>query len=552
MRVPVNSKRAARSPLRTKSVGGTSVHSGASVQAPVGGWDAFSPLAAMPQDRAIVLDNWFPEPGYVRVRRGHQIHAGGMGTGPVQSLLVYNGLATSANKMFAAANNALYDVSASGDATITTVTGTANNRWQSVNFTTSGGHFLFCVNGADNPRTWNGSVWASPSITGITATDAINVNVHKARIWLILKDSLTVAYLGTNAVSGAASTFPLGSVMDKGGYIVAMGTWTHDGGSGADDYAVFVSSRGQAAVYQGTDPASTGTWSLVGRYDLGAALGYRCLTKVAGDLAYLSIDGVLPFSLAKGVDRGAAASVAITTNINNAMNAAARSYASNFGWELCPYPKGTAAILNVPISEGDTQHQYVMNTLTGAWCRFTGQNANCWAVFGDNLYFGGNEGLVNRADYTALDITSPVNAQGQGAYNFYNSKGTLKQFKMLQPILTTDASARPAVGISTDFKDNATLGTPTSGQTISAVYDAAVWDSDVYAIESRTVADFTSVTGLGQAASIHFRARTGRESGVSIWGVSDWGRDEWSYSISGDTVMQLNSFNVIYEQGGVF
>lgn len=519
--------------------------------APTGGWDAKSPISSMPEDRAIVLDNLFPEQGYVRVRRGHQIHAGGMGSGAVQSLMVYNGLTAASSKLFAATNSAIYDVTASGNATITTVTGTANNRWQSVNFTTSGGHFLFCVNGADDPRTYNGSAWATPSITGITATDIINVNAHKGRLWFILKDSLTAAYLGTSAVSGAASTFPLGNIMDKGGYLVAMGTWTSDGGNGPDDFAVFISSRGQAAVYQGTDPASADTWSLVGRYDLGAPLGYRCLTKVAGDLAYLSIDGVLPFSLAKGTDRGAAAAVAITTNINNAMNTAARSYSGNFGWELCPYPKGTAAILNVPISEGDTQNQYVMNTLNGAWCRFTGQNANCWAVFNDNLYFGGNTGFVCQADKTALDITTPIDAEGQGAYSYYGTKGTVKQFKLLQPIITTDASARASVGISTDFKDNAVLGTPASGETGSAVYDSAVWDTDVYAVEDRTIAEYTPVSGLGQAGSIHFRTRTGRESGVSIWGVSDWGEDQWSYSISGDTTMRLNSFNVVYELGGV-
>jgi hypothetical protein len=179
-------------------------------------------------------------------------------------------------------------------------------------------------------------------------------------------------------------------------------------------------------------------------------------------------------------------------------------------------------------------------------------NANCWAVFNDNLYYGGNDGRVYRADTTALDLATPIDAVAQGAYNYYKMQGSLKQWKMLQPILTTDSSSRPAVGISTDFKDNASLGTPTAGQTISAVYDSAIYDTDVYAVEGRTIADWTSVQGLGFAGSIHIRARTGRESGVSIWGVSDWGRDQWSYTISGDVTMNLNSFNVIYERGGVF
>lgn len=552
MRVPANNMRAARSPLRQKSAAAAPVYSSASVQAPVGGWDAVHPLAEMPPERAVTLINWFPGPGYLSVRRGSQIHAAGLGSGVVESLLVYNGTTVAASKLFGCANASIYDATSAGTVGAADVTGLSSNRWQHVNFTTSGGHYLWACNGADSPEMYDGSAWSNPTITGITASQIVNVNVHKNRLWFVLKDSMDAAYLPTDSIQGTATKFPLGAVMGKGGYLVAMGTWTHDGGNGPDDYAVFLSSRGQAAVYQGTDPSSSSTWSLVGVYDLGSPLGYRCLTKVSGDLAIISVDGVLPFSLARGVDRGADATIAITTNINNAMNTAARAYGSNFGWELCPYPKGTAAFLNVPVFQGQEQQQYVMNTLTGAWAQYTGWNFNCFAVFNDDLYGGGNDGRVYQADTTALDVTTPIDATGQTAWSFYRTRGTLKQFKMLQPILTTDTTARPAVGISTDFKDNALLGTPTAGQSASALYDTAVYDTDIYAIEGRTVADWTSVTGLGQSASIHFRARTGRESGVSIWGVSDWGTGQWSYDISADATMRLNSFNVVYENGGVF
>jgi hypothetical protein len=46
-------------------------------------------------------------------------------------------------------------------------------------FTTPGGTFLFIVNGADAPRTFDGTSWATPSITGITASQAVHVNAHK-------------------------------------------------------------------------------------------------------------------------------------------------------------------------------------------------------------------------------------------------------------------------------------------------------------------------------------------------------------------------------------
>lgn len=529
------------------------VSKGKSIPAPVGGWDAVSALSDMKEDRAIVLDNWFPSTTDVRVRRGHQPHCSGMGAGTVETLMIYNGLTVASSAMFAVSGGSIYDVSADGSAVVSTETGLSNNRWQYINFTTSGGKFLWCCNGADDSLHYNGSAWAAPVITGVTSSDIINVNAHKGRIWFVMKDSTKAAYLPTGSIAGAATEFELGGLFTQGGFLVAMATWTRDGGAGPDDLAVFVSSRGQAAVYAGTDPASANTWELIGIYDVGPPIGYRCFTKVGAELMLVNLDGVLPLSKGLVLERSAQAQVTITLNINSAMNDAARSYKDNFGWEMVPYAKGTMAILNVPIQEGELQHQYVMNTITGAWCRFTGQNANTWAVYKDDLHFGGNDGFVYHADITGIDFLTPIDAVGQGAYNYYDAPGVLKQWKMMQPLITTDSDTRPAVGISTDFKDNATLGTPTAATVASAVYDghiAAIYDTDVYAVEGRTVADWTSVSGIGQCASIHFRARTGSTVGVTVWG-DDWGED-WSIVISGDVVMRLNGFNVIHENGGFF
>jgi hypothetical protein len=519
-----------RRPARSNP-GRQQVSRGKSLPAPVGGWDAVSPIADMPEDRAVALENWFPSTGDVRVRRGHIEHCDGMGSSVVDTLMVYNGLTVASSAMFAVTDGTIYDVSASGAASATTET-VANNRWQYVNFTTSGGKFLWCCNGTDNPLHYNGSVWAEPAITGITASDIINVNGHKNRLWFVLKDSTKAAYLATGAVAGAATTFELGGLFTRGGYLVAMATWTRDGGAGTDDLGVFISSRGQAAVYAGTDPSSASTWELIGVYDVGPPIGYRCFTKVGAELMLLNLDGVLPLSKGLVLDRAAQSQVTITLNINNAINEYARLYKDNFGWELVPYAKGTMAILNVPVQEGVNQIQPVMNTITGAWCKFTGLNANTWAVFKDGLYFGGNDGIVYQADTGAIDVETPIDAIGQSAYNYYDMKGRLKQWKLIQPLLTTDSDNRPAIGISTDYRDNATLGTPSSTASVSALYDVAVYDTDVYAVEGRTVADWTSIAGVGQCAAIHFRARTG------------------DVGSTGDVIMRLNGFNVIFEPGG--
>lgn len=501
---------------------------GKSAPAPIEGWDAVSPLSGMSPKRAIVLDNWFPQPGYVEVRRGYASHATGMGSStPVQSLLVYNALTNANNKLFAVAGGTIYDASSAGAASSTGITGLSSSRWRGINYTTSAGTaYLWIVSGLDAPRHYNGSAWASPAITGVTGTDIINVNVHKKYIWGVLTGSMDACYLPLDSVAGAATKFPLGSVMQGGGFLVAMGTWTIDSGAGPDDYAVFLSSRGQVAIYSGTNPASD--FALKGVFNIAPPIGYNCIRKVAGDLAVVTMDGVLSLSKAIQFDRAADAQAAITSRINNAINTATRSYSANFGWELTTYPKGTMAILNVPTSENATAHQYVMNTLTGAWCRFTGWDANCFAVFNDSLYWGGNVGIVNKGDTGAIDGSTQINAIGQTAYNYFGEQGTGKRFTAIQPLITTDQTVTPAMGISTDFRDNATISTPSATSTSSAMYDSALYDTDVYAVEDRTSADWTTVSGIGQCASVHFRATT---------------------SASGSVVIRFNGYNITYERG---
>lgn len=243
-----------RQPLRDSRRRGNAVRP-YTVPAPVGGWDAESALASMPKDRAVSLLNWFPRPDSIEVRRGQRIWSTGVGTSSseVESLLVYNGLTS--NKMFAATATDIYDVSASGAAS-SSVTTLTNGRWQHVNMSTSAGHYLLCVNGSNAYRAYNGTVWSTPTVTGITASDAIHIATHKRRVWFTLNQSTKGAYLATDAIAGAATEFDFGPQFSSGGYLMAIASWTRDGGAGSDDVLVAISSAGQVALYSGTDPAT--------------------------------------------------------------------------------------------------------------------------------------------------------------------------------------------------------------------------------------------------------------------------------------------------------
>ena len=89
-----------RQPLR----GGNrrQVSNGVSIPAPVGGWDAQSPLAAMPPQNAVILDNFIPRAGYVELRRGYAPWQ--LGTPlPVETGMVWRGPLDQADTILAAA-----------------------------------------------------------------------------------------------------------------------------------------------------------------------------------------------------------------------------------------------------------------------------------------------------------------------------------------------------------------------------------------------------------------------------------------------------------------
>lgn len=502
---------------------------GVSIPAPVGGWDAISPLANMDEKQAITLENVFPQPGYVEIRKGHKRHQN-VGAGAIDSLMPYHALLPADDRLFAACSSIISNVtafvtaSASSTASVS-MSSLTNARWQHVNHSTSGGNFLWICNGADAPRRYDGTSWATASVVGVTAATIINVAVFKNRLWLVRTGQISPAYLNTDAIQGTATPFDLTGVFDKGGYLMAIGSWSLDGGAGPDDHIAFVTSRGEVAIYSGTDPATN--FVLKGVYEMGAPIGRRCLTKVGADLAVISVDGVLPISRAMITDRAAAITESITKAIQPIMNQSARDYGTAFGWQLLSYPRGTRAILNVPVTEGVEQEQYVMNVVTGAWCRFLGENANCWTVYNDRLFYGGNDGKVYEADCQGFDDTGAIDVDMEVAFNYCKQRGRLKQFTMCRALLTTDGQIQPGLGLNVDFSRDASTSPTTFEQSGSDLWDVALWDAGVWPVVNRIVTDWQVVEGIGYCASVRMTASiaaatTAQQADSIVLQVNGW------------------------------
>lgn len=470
----------------------------------------------------------------------------------VETLAVWQG--PSSSKLFAAAGAAIWDVTASGAGTFSYGTSLTNNRWQHCMHTTSAGQYLYMCNGVDGPLHYNGTAWAIPSITGITEANAIQVISHKKRLWFVMSSSTKAAYLAADAVAGAATEFELGSEFSKGGYLNAIATWTRDGGAGLDDFLVFISSEGQCVIYQGTDPASAATWAKVGTYDLAKPIGRRCFQKYGADLLLNTVSGVMPLSKLLSVDASVDDLVAITQRISKAFNDRATAAKNNFGWEMCVYDQGTRLIVNIPTSESVRAIQYVMNTLTQAWCEFEGMNANCWAVYNSNLYFGGNDGEVYKADTGSTDLDTAIRCVGQTAYSAFGS-ANLKQATQIRPLITVSGSNRPSLGVSVDFSETKSMAQLPAGQSGgSNTWNASglTWNKAglKWGGGTREIADWASVGALGMVLSVKFAVTTGQSvGGGPTWGTMVW---PWVWGSQGrvDETMRINGFVLHYQQGG--
>ena len=532
------------------------------VPVPTEGWDAISPLASMDPKRAPILDNWVPRPGWVELRQGFSPWNWLGSNSPVETLMVRRTVAN-ADKMFAAMGSTIYDVTTLGTVTAV-VTGLSSARFQYINYTPANGTTVIqCVNGIDALRMYDGTSWTTPSITGfpggLNTTDITNIAAAKRRIWYVMSNgsgggSTLACFMPTDAIMGPiGGSIDLGALWTKGGYLVAIGDWTVDGGNGPQDYVCFLSSRGQITIYQGTDPTSSTGWSIVGTFDIAPPISNRCLTRVGSDLGIISQQGVLPISQVLPFDPSADRSVAITARIQNAMAQASMTASNNFGWQLLTYPQQQLTILNVPISENSLQYQYVMNALTGAWCRFTGWNANCFEIVNDALYFGGNDGTVNLAYDGGLDLGSPIPANMQCAFNYFDDPGRTKRMTMAQPVMLASGTILPQISIDEDFATSTNASTVTI-LTGGALWDTAEWDIDKWpSVTNTTVNPWLSTQAIGHALAIHMVVNVSPQVSTNIgeFDIGVFDTAQFDQGVSGTApTLQVNAFNTILELGG--
>ena len=336
----------------------------------------------------------------------------------------------------------------------------------------------------------------------IDSKNFIHVNLFKNRLFFTEKNTMKVWYLPVDSLGGEAYPLDFGGIARSGGFIQGMATWTIDAGQGADDYAVFATNMGEVIVYNGTDPTDATTWVLKGVWQLGYIFSRRFFLKFAGDILFLTQDGLVPLASALQSSR-LDPRINITDKIYYEISKEADLYSTQFGWQVMYYAKPNMLLINIPNPAGT--EQYCMHTISKGWCNFTGIAANCFELHMDDLYFGG-DGYVGKFWDGKSDNGELISATCQQAYTYFDMPGQQKRFTMVRPTFLVDTGA-PGVyaGINTDFQTQNNLGQVSfqSVPTTVGIWDLAKWDEKAWAGSLIVYRNWQGVSGIGYAAGIN-------------------------------------------------
>ena len=388
--------------------------------------------------------------------------------------------------MFGATGTAVYDISAvANPSTVPAAafSGQTSGDYSTQMFTTSGGNFLYICNGTNSPRLFNGATWtaitgvSAPAITGVTTSGLSFVWSFANRLFFVEKNTTKAWYLPVSSVGGLAAALELGSIFTRGGTLMFGGTWSMDSGSGLDDKCVFVSSEGEVAIYEGSDPSSAATWNKVGVYFISKPLGKNCTMRAGGDLLIGTAFGLVPISTAVSADIGAIG----MESVSKMIGAYWREQASLIGtaqWEIRKWPDAGLLVMTQP---HDASGSWLMASLaTGAWARGTGLVSSALTQFGVDMYMGSTNGRVYKMETTGFDDAAAYTCRYLGLHEQMGTGWNEKAVEQMRPVLSGSTPVAVQVSANTNFATDTSPPPSVVAYTASGLWDSFVWDVDAW------------------------------------------------------------------------
>jgi len=507
------------------------------VLAPVGGIDDTSALASMDPKYALDMLNMYPESRALRVRFGYREHITSMANNGLTLMAYHNPNGTS--ELFCATDSGIYDVT-TPSSTPTNVKALTNGRCSWTMITNSAGSYLVGCNGTDAAFFYDGTTWANfvatgtpalpGDVNGLAPADFAFVGVHKNRLWVAKKNTSEAYYFPVDSIGGTVNPLYLGPLWKKGGRLINFFSYTFDNGESPDDVLVFQSSEGQLSAYSGSDPSAAATWGLAASYSIGRPLGDRTFAELNGDIMLLNIFGVVSFSqVASGGYQLGASEGTASGRISHTLNEVARERSSSPGWEVHNAPTFQYLIVQLPSSGEAAPSQYIMNTVTGAWCRFD-LMASTFIEFDGHLYFTDESGRVLRYEYgltvdevpLAGGAGNPIIAGFQQAFNYFGQPSVKKHYKLIRLVFNAQDQPGYRYTLLRDFESGDITSAEVPSTAVSAggsLWGSGLWDTATWGASYQTFQRWNGLSGDGYCASLVVRTATTLDTTYS---ASNW------------------------------
>lgn len=451
-----------------------------------------------------------------------------------------------AGKLFAARGGVVYDVTAGGVGPWTAEAGVsgAGDYWTWLNFQNIAGAWLLACNNEGGYAIYNGATWSMPvagtapgEIDGANPANFVYVIEHKKRLWFIEKNTTKAWYLPVGQITGLVKEFNFGEQFRSGGHLVALSTWTVDGGVGVDDHLIAVSSQGDVVVYKGTDPNSAADWMIQGVWHVGPLpVGRRAVFNTGADVHILSQFGVTPVSLLLGsTELGVVEQRRVTYMIGPLVARLMRQYSGLDGWQVRTLAKEELLIIGIPREAQEHGGQYfALKFPSGGWSLVSDVPYASFVNVDAAVFSGTNDGRVVRAfdgpldNVLVNDVRSgvPIQCQVTPSYQALGAPGVNKRIMLIRPTFITTITPTLKIQVLTDYGPPKPGVTPTLPDIASSRWDEDRWNQARWSGVQDPIKEWFGCHGVGFVATAQL-----------------------DYKCTGDTV--LASIDFWTEQGGV-
>jgi len=485
------------------------------MEPPVGGLNARDSLDGLSPNEAIKMVNWIPDVGYVRSRRGHVEYVD-LGTGsPVDTLIPLR--LTTGSQLLAVSNLDIYNITDPSNVTLLDANVGVNAavhpqavpeplsdnfmqyaQFKSVAIITQHGVTPFIykeVSPETNPITYelvSGTYteYVDPELyppedpqpePRLDTKDLVKPLVFKGRVIYVDASKKSLWYCQAGSYQGELTEFPLDGILQRGGAIKLLFTWSKDTGDGMDDMLVIMMNTGETLIYQGDDPGDALGWELIQRYQLPQPISDLGVDRIGAETIIITDDGYI--NLSEALSSGGVSDYATFSGKISRIVKQDLSYYQNIrGWACVFYPHGNMMLFNVPIQESKQHYQHVFNTRNGAWTTFEGWNACSLVAFQDALVFGTIDGKVMVADRGTSDLGDFIVCDCVTAFHQLGDPARIKHMTAMTIIQNHAHPQAFSLDAFSDFARTSLKPLTRPQERNVGTWDVSQWDEDYWGV----------------------------------------------------------------------